>query len=99
MIEPINAVTEGVISAFLETSLKAIAEKLQKGRKLSDVETLTLLTTERFNSLERETRSGQKSLENRFESVDSELKAIRDRLGAIDTRLSTVTTLPSLRLR
>lgn len=99
MVEPISIVTESVISAFLETSIKAIAEKLQRGRKLTEVETMTLLVTERFNSVEREMRSGQQSLENRFESLESELKAIRDRLGAIDTRHSIADDIAQLKAK
>ena len=78
MVEPISIVTESVISAFLETSLKAVAEKLQKGRKLSEVETLTLLTTERFNSLEREMRSGFKAVDDRLHMLETQYKTVHD---------------------
>ena len=99
MIDLANSVTQSVISTFLETSLKAIVEKLRQGKKLTDVEALTLLVNERFNSVERETTSGFKAMEYRFASVDSELKAIRDRLGAIETRVSTVDDIAQLRAK
>ena len=85
MVEPISIVTESVISAFLQDALKRITEKLSKGRKLTEVETLTLLMNERFrstdehfNSVEREMRSGFKAVENRLQALETQYHVVQD---------------------
>ena len=85
MVEPFSIVTESVISAFLQDALKRITEKLSKGRKLTEVETLTLLMNERFrsvdeqfHSVEREIRSGFKAVENRLQALETQFHIVQD---------------------
>lgn len=96
MVDLINSVTQSVISAFLEASLKAIAEKVSKGRKLTAVEALTLLVTERFDSVQAETRGlrdGQAALRDRLDSlagrldVAGELAQLKAKVAQLEARL------------
>lgn len=81
MINLVDTAAQGVISAFLETSLKAVAEKVRKGKKLTQIETLTLFLSERFNSVDvelRGLRDGQASLRNRIESLTARLNLVHE---------------------
>ena len=95
MVEPISIVTESVISAFLQDALKRITEKLSKGRKLTEVETLTLLMNERFRSVDA-----------RFNGVEAEMRglrdgqtALRDRFDAVENRFHVTEELAQLKAK
>lgn len=78
MVEPISIVTESVISVFLQDALKRISEKLSKGRKLTEVETLTLLVTKRFNSVEQEMRSGFNAVDGRLHALETQYNTVHE---------------------